>query len=76
MARRTGQVEAIDGLAGDLVSHTLIAPTPLEVKRPGWSLPEEVGGCVECKRFIFHGQPYGRAQRPKLGKAHTWCGGR
>lgn len=59
----------------------------MSIKLIGGSLPgghtskakagkaEEVGTCVVCKAGIFSSNDHGRAPKPLLGKAHTWCGG-
>lgn len=49
-------------------------PTGNTKSRPK-DAPEHIGDCVVCKHGIYTNETYGRAPKPLLGKAHTWCGG-
>lgn len=58
------------------MSNKLIASPKPQIRRGFSHASEEIGGCVICKHGIFSDQEWGRAPKPWLGKAHTWCGGR
>lgn len=57
-------------------SHQLVATMTIDYPRSNSGNADEIGGCVTCKQLIFRHQTWGRAPKPLLGKAHTWCGGR